>query len=98
MSFAICESWLYPFDYVSPIDYRPLHPLEAAMKLRTMLTILILATGLVLALSAWAQKNPSTQEQISNFDPWQDFTQPVKQQRPFTQEQVSNMVRAGLAE
>ena len=37
------------------------------MRFRKTLTFLMLATGLVFALSAWAQQKPFTQEQVSNM-------------------------------
>jgi len=67
MSFAICAWWLYSFDYISPIDYMPPQPREVAMRFLKTLTFIILAMGLVFALSAWAQQKPFTQEQVSNM-------------------------------
>src|SRR5271157_5712818 len=38
--------------------------LEVAMKLRKALTLIMLAMGLVFALSAWAQEKPFTEQQV----------------------------------
>ncbi len=54
------------------------------MGFRKTLTFLILATGLIFALPAWAQQK----DVAPGFSP----------AHPFTQEQVSNMVRAGLGD
>jgi len=37
------------------------------MRFRKTMTFLVLATGLVFALPAWAQQKPFTQEQVSNM-------------------------------
>ena len=54
------------------------------MRFRKTLTFLILATGLVFVLPAWAQQKAVA----PGFSP----------AHPFTQEQVSSMVRAGLGD
>ena len=40
---------------------------EVAMRLRKTLTFLTLTIGIIFALSAWAQEQPYTQEQVSNM-------------------------------
>ena len=42
----------------------PRKPCEVAMRFRKTLTFLILAMGLVLTLSAWAQEKPFTMDQV----------------------------------
>ena len=55
-------------DIIAPSVLRsPRKPREVAMRFRKTLFLLILAAGLVFALSARAQQKPSTQEQVSNM-------------------------------
>jgi hypothetical protein len=54
------------------------------MRLRKTLTFLILATGLVFALPAWAQQNPVA----PGFSP----------AKPLTQDQVQSLVHSGLGD
>ena len=60
----------YPpiFGIITPsIILSPREAREVAMRFRRSLAFLTLATGLVFALSAWAQQKPFTQEQVSNM-------------------------------
>src|SRR5208282_3452877 len=86
----------------------PREPREVAMRFLKTLTFLMLATGLVFVLPAWAQQKsvgPSGAGPRPNaVRPYvacagaMPALPPQAQQKPFTQEQVNNMVRAGLGD
>ena len=90
------------------ISLSPRQPRGVAMRFRKTLTFLILATGLVFALPAWAQQKsvgPSSAGPRPNAvrphvacGAAMPALPPRAQQKPFTQEQVSNMVRDGFGD
>ncbi len=70
------------------------------MRFRKTLIFLILATGLVFALSAWAQQKPVAPTfRSARADLKVSATTPgISSAKPFTQEQVRAMVRDGFGD
>src|SRR5208282_5104059 len=86
----------------------PREPREVAMRFLKTLTFLMLATGLVFVLPAWAQQKsvgpsgagprPNAVRPYVACAAAMPALPPRAQQKPFTQEQVSNMVRDGFGD